>query len=157
MVYLHGTLHMNNFIKKIFGIDKIEAATTRAVRARIEAEEQAAAAVQVAIETKEAERVAKAGPKVLATEKQEPWISVLETHVNAENPRNGFFELDWNEFFIAYLRDNGYTGGSDEEIVDGWFQDLCRNIGNEENIMMDRRFSGYINVNKLSNGKSEIS
>jgi len=101
-----------------------------------------------------AERV---DPKTAATANGEPWVKVLETHVNAENPRNGFFELDWNEHFIVMLRNNGYTGVTDEEIVDLWFQDLCREIGNEENIMMDRRFSGYINVNNLGNGKSEVS
>lgn len=96
-------------------------------------------------------------PKEYATTNNQPWVAVLDTHVNPENPRNGFFELDWNEHFIAMLRSNGYTGGSDEEIVDGWFQDLCREIGGEEKIMMDRRFSGYINVNNLGNGKSEVS
>ena len=85
------------------------------------------------------------------------FVKQTETHVNVDNPRNGFFELVWNEFFIASLRENGYTGGSDEEIMDSWFQDLCREIGNEEHVMMDRRFSGYINVNNLGNGKSEIS
>ena len=96
-------------------------------------------------------------PKEKATANKEPWVTVLNTHVNPENPRNGFFELDWNEHFVLMLRNNGYTGGSDEEVVDAWFGDLCKEIGNEEGIMMDRRFSGYINVNNLGNGKSEIS
>ena len=96
-------------------------------------------------------------PKTAATALGEPWVAVLDTHVNPENPRNGFFELDWNEHFIVMLRDNGYTGGSDEEVVDTWFQDLCREIGNEEGVMMDRRYSGFINVNKLANGRSEVS
>jgi hypothetical protein len=96
-------------------------------------------------------------PKTAATANKEPWVAVLETHVNSENPRNGFFELDWNEYFIVMLRNNGYTGSTDEELVDAWFQDLCREIGNEEGVMMDRRFSGYININNLGNGKSEVS
>lgn len=96
-------------------------------------------------------------PKTAATANKEPWVAVLDTHVNPNNPRNGFFELDWNEYFIVMLRNNGYTGGSDEEIVDAWFQDLCRQVGSEEGIMMDRRFSGYINVNNLGNGRSEVS
>lgn len=96
-------------------------------------------------------------PKTAATANKEPWVTVLTTHVNPDNPRNGFFELDWNEYFIVMLRNNGYTGATDEELVDAWFQDLCREIGNEEGIMMDRRFGGYINVNNLGNGKSEVS
>jgi hypothetical protein len=97
-------------------------------------------------------------PKTAATARQEPWVAVLQTHVNPESPRNGFFELDWNEYFVLMLRNNGYTGVTDEEIVDQWFSDLCREVGSEENVPgMDRRGAGYINVNNLGNGKSEVS
>ena len=118
--------------------------------------EQYAADAQKAKE--EAERFAKLSPKEQANEKKEPWVTVLQTHVNPENPRNGFFELDWNEHFVLMLRNNGYTGVTEEEIVDQWFSDLCREVGSEENVpSMDRRGSGYINVNNLGNGKSEVS
>jgi hypothetical protein len=97
-------------------------------------------------------------PKEAATAKKEPWVAVLNTHVNPDSPRNGFFELDWNEYFVLMLRNNGYTGVTEEEIVDQWFSDLCREVGSEENVpSMDRRGSGYINVNNLGNGKSEVS
>ena len=141
---------MKQFIKKIFGIDKIEAETEEAIRKKIEATMAAEKAV-------EAERLTKLTPKEIATEKKEPWVAVLETHVNSENVRNGFFELDWNDYFIVQLRSNGYQGDSEEAIVDKWFQDLCRNIGAEEGVNMERRGSGFINVNDLGNGKSEVS
>jgi hypothetical protein len=97
-------------------------------------------------------------PKTAATANKEPWVAVLQTHVNPESPRNGFFELDWNEYFVLMLRNNGYTGVTDEEIVDQWFSDLCREVGSEENVPgMDRRGAGYVNVNNLGNGKSEVS
>lgn len=97
-------------------------------------------------------------PKTAATANKQPWVTVLQTHVNPENPRNGFFELDWNEYFVLMLRKNGYTGVTEEEIVDQWFSDLCREVGSEENVPgLDRRGSGYINVNNLGNGKSEVS
>ena len=54
------------------------------------------------------------------------------------------------------LRENGYTGAADEELVDQWFQDLCKEIGNDDGIPMDRRFSGYIDVKNIGNGRSEI-
>jgi hypothetical protein len=95
--------------------------------------------------------------KELATERKEPWVSVLNTHVNPDNIRNGFFELDWNEYFVLQLRTAGYTGDSDEAVVDSWFSELCRNVGAEENIDMERRSSGYININNLGNGKTEVS
>jgi hypothetical protein len=113
-----------------------------------QAEQETAAA-------KEEARLAKITPKELATEKKEPWISVLTTQVNKDNIRNGFFELDWNEYFIRELRLNGYTGDSEEEIVDKWFTELCRNVGTEQGIDMSRRGIGHINVNNLGNGMTE--
>ena len=95
--------------------------------------------------------------KEIATENKEPWVAVLDTHVNKEDIRNGFFELDWNEYFVLQLRTNGYQGDTDEAVVDLWFQDLCRNIGSEAGVNMDRRGSGYINVNSIGDGRTEIS
>jgi hypothetical protein len=95
--------------------------------------------------------------KELATDRKEPWVAVLNTHVNKDNIRNGFFELDWNEYFVLQLRSNGYTGETDEEIVDAWFSELCRNVGAEESVDMSRRGAGYINVNNLGNGRTEVS
>ena len=141
---------MKNFIKKIFGIDKIEADVAEATRLKVEAE-------HAAKEATEAARIAALTPKQLATEKKEPWVAVLETHVNSDNPRNGFFDLDWNEYFVLQLKQSGYGGETEEAIVDQWFQDLCRNIGAEEGVNMERRGTGYINVKPLQDGKSEIS
>ena len=150
-------IRMNKFIKKLFGIDKIETATAKANALKIQAEENAMEAVEAALAAKAKAEMATKTPKEIATEKKEPWVTVLETHVNSENVRNGFFELDWNEYFIVQLRSNGYQGDSEEAIVDKWFQDLCRNIGAEEGVSMERRGSGFINVNDLGNGKSEVS
>jgi hypothetical protein len=138
---------MKKFIKRVLGIDKIELAAEVALQAKLKE--------QLAVE--ETIRLAKLTPKERATEKEESYIAVLDTKVNKDNVRNGFFELDWNEYFIVELRLAGYNGDSDEEIVDRWFQDLCRNIGNEAGVDMDGRGSGYVNVNNLGNGKAEIS
>ena len=148
---------MNKIIKKIFGIDRIEAEVAEATKMRIEAEAAALQAVKEAEAAKEAERMAKLTPKERATERKEPWVEVLTTHVNKENVRNGFFELDWNEFFVLELRSAGYTGETDEEIMDKWFGELCRNVGAEEGINMERRGAGFINRALRDDGRSEIS
>jgi hypothetical protein len=96
-------------------------------------------------------------PKEQATYNKEPWVGVLETHVNPDNPANGFFELDWNEYFIVQLKSHGYDGPTEESIVEAWFQMLCKNIGNEQGVDMEQRGSGYINVQKLDNNRSEVS
>jgi hypothetical protein len=148
---------MNSFIKKIFGIDKIEAETRRAVEDAERSTQIAKEATAQAERAKELERLSKLSPKEIANEKKEPWVAVLDTHVNKENVRNGFFELDWNEYFVLQLRSAGYTGETDEAIVDKWFQELCRGVGAEEGVDMERRGSGFVNVNNLGNGKVEVS
>jgi hypothetical protein len=59
----------------------------------------------------------------------EPWVNVVKAHVDPSNPKQGYFELEWNPAFVMFLISNGYTGPSPEEIVDQWFTDLCRNVG----------------------------
>jgi hypothetical protein len=141
---------MKSFLKKVFGIDKIELETKKAIELQTAAELAAQEAAEKA-------RVAALSPKELASERKEPWVAVLNTHVNKENIRNGFFELDWNEYFVLQLKSAGYQGESDEAIVDQWFSELCRNVAAEEGIDMSRRGSGYVNINNLGDGRSEVS
>ncbi len=155
---------MNKIIKKLFGIDKIEEAISEAETRMSQAVDETAAqqreaerARQAALQAQEAERLAKLGPKALATEKKEPWVAVLDTHVNKDNIRNGFFELDWNEYFVLQLKEAGYKGDTEEAVVDQWFQELCKGVGSESGVDMDRRGSGFINVNNLGNGRTEVS
>lgn len=145
---------IKKWFEKITGIEKIRKETIAEIETLIT---QAAEAKHNTTDAQEAERIAKQTPKERATEAKEPWIAVLDTHVNKENVRNGFFELDWNEYFVLQLKQSGYKGETDEAIVDIWFQDLCRNVGAAEGVDMDRRGSGYVNVNNLGNGKSEVS
>jgi hypothetical protein len=58
---------------------------------------------------------------------------------------------------VLQLRTAGYPGNTDEETVDIWFTELCRNVGAEDGVNMDRRGSGFINVNDLGNGRTEVS
>jgi hypothetical protein len=97
-------------------------------------------------------------PKEIATRKGEPWVAVLETHVNKDNIRNGFFELDWNEQFILELKQSGYgfDGDPEEEIVDRWFRDIVSQMLEDEGLDPDRG-AGFINVKPISDGKSSVS
>lgn len=95
--------------------------------------------------------------KAEATAKKEPWVAVLDTQVNPDNIRNGFFELDWNEYFVLQLRSQGYIGNTEEEVVDKWFQDLCRNIGSESDVDMQNRGSGFVQRALREDGRSEIT
>lgn len=71
--------------------------------------------------------------KEIATEKGEPYIKVVEVDFPEGDAKRGSFELDWNDKFIDFLRENGYNGTNDEDIVDTWFNDIARNIVFEAN------------------------
>ena len=66
--------------------------------------------------------------KELATEKGEAYVNIDKVMIDPNNPGQGGFELDWNEYFVARLVKAGYKGRDDEQIVDQWFQDVCRNV-----------------------------
>jgi hypothetical protein len=133
---------MNKWIEKLFGIDKIRAEAERSAIIAAEAAETAKAATAAAERATEAEAQAKLSPKERATRKKEPWVGVLETHVNKDNVRNGFFELDWNDLFVLKLKQEGYgeDGDKDEEIIDRWFRELCANV------VVDGDFGGPVNT-----------
>jgi hypothetical protein len=131
---------IKQLFKRITGIEKLELAAAEAAAlvelakeaslAAAEAERLRAQAELELKEIKEAEEIAKLTPKDRATRKKEPWVGVLQTHVNQDNIRNGFFELDWNQLFVLKLRQEGYgaDGDNEEEIIDRWFRELCANV-----------------------------
>jgi len=109
-------------------------------------------------EEKELKVLEQTDPKAAATKRKEPWVNVLDLQVNEENIRNGFFELDWNKYFIQELIQNGYGTEADleEEVVDRWFRDIVYNMLQQEGMDTDRG-AGYINVVPIDKGKSEVS
>jgi hypothetical protein len=130
---------MKNFFKKITGLDKVEAEKAQ-------------------VESDKMELLKQRDPKEYHTRKKEPWVNVIDVKVNEENVRNGFFELDWNEYFIAQLVQAGYGVDNDpeEEIVDRWFRDIVYNMLEGEG-QDTNRGAGYINVVPIAKGKSEVS
>lgn len=140
---------MNNYVKKLFGIDKIVSELETSLEQKLRLEKELEEKAKQLEQAKEAERLAKLSPKELATARKEPWVAVLDTHINKENIRNGFFEIDWNEYFVLKLKEAGFQGKSDEEIVDRWFSELCQSLGKESGINMENRDSGYYNFKKV--------
>lgn len=156
---------MKQWLKKITGVADIEAAALEAETKRLneeakikELEEIRLAAEKETTDALRAAELAKMSPKDRATAKGEPYVSVLDTKVNPDNVRNGFFEMDWNDLFIQELIINGYGTEADpqEEVVDRWFRDIVYQMLSEEGLDTSRG-SGYINVVPISKGKSEVS
>lgn len=93
--------------------------------------------------------------KEIATKKGEPYVKVLETKVDKDNPKYGYFELDWNKHFVDNLKKNGFSGNTDEEVVDHWFSVLCSTIAEESTpIKSDNQI---VKEEKREDGKTEIS
>lgn len=102
------------------------------------------------------------GAKELATEKKEPWVSIISLDVDPENLHQGSFELDWNEFFIARLVKSGYMmkkEDSDADIVDRWFQNVCRHVVMEtwEQDQAMNPQPRFTHTRPIGGGRSEVS
>ena len=100
--------------------------------------------------------------KESATERGEPWVAVLGMDVDPVNLHQGAFELDWNEIFIARLVKAGYMmkpTDTDAEIVDRWFQNVCRHVVMEtwEQEQAIRQSGIYVRTRDIGDGKSEVS
>jgi hypothetical protein len=99
--------------------------------------------------------------KEIATEKGEPWVGILSMDIDPDNLHQGAFELDWNEKFVANLVRAGYQGkpeDTDAEIVDRWFQNICRHVVLEtfeqEQAMNPNR---VVKSRDIGGGRTEVS
>jgi len=63
-----------------------------------------------------------------ADRKHEPYIAILNMDVDYENLNGGAFEFEWNDVFITRLIKAGYEGKEDHDLVDQWFNNVCRNV-----------------------------
>ena len=106
--------------------------------------------------TEEERRAVLEREKEAATKAGKAWVAVLDTQVNPENIKNGFFELDWNNQFIEELLDAGYSGETNEAIVDAWFKSIVVQMLQEEGHSTDRDM-GHIKIVPKEGGKSEVS
>jgi hypothetical protein len=75
--------------------------------------------------------------KQVAEQLNEPWVNVNKMGIDPESAKAGYIELDWNDHFIAFLHENGYTGQNDEDVVNKWFNDVCRTVLIQENADLD--------------------
>lgn len=114
----------------------------------------------VKVEQPKEERKPKKTAKEIATEKGEPYVAILSLDVDPENLNAGAFELDWNEKFVMNLIRAGYQGKTDADIVDLWFQNVCRNIvletWEQEQAMAGNQ-ARFTQSRDIGNGRTEVS
>lgn len=123
--------------------------------------ETAFAKENVAEDTKKSSEPAKSkkkSAKDLATERGEPYIEILRMEVDPADINSGAFEFDWNDKFIANLIRAGYQGKTDADLVDLWFQNVCRNVVLEtyEQYQAMDNDSRYMKSRDLGDGRREI-
>jgi len=109
--------------------------------------------------TKDEQKKAKKSPKELATERGEPYITILSMDVDPNDINSGAFEFDWNDKFVANLIRAGYQGKTDTDIVDQWFQNVCRNVVLEtyEQDQAINNSSRYTQSKDIGDGRREVS
>lgn len=101
--------------------------------------------------------------KELLTEKGEPYVAMVRMDIDPDNLHQGAFELDWNEIFIARLVKAGYMikkDDTDSEIVDRWFQNVCRHVVMEtweQEQAIIKSGGMYVQSKNLGDGRSEKS
>jgi hypothetical protein len=101
--------------------------------------------------------------KELATEKGEPYVTILSMEVDPANMQNGAFELDWNDKFVANLVRAGYQMSprdTDSDIVDRWFTAVCRNVvleTYEQYQAMDPERDRVVKSRNIGDGRREVS
>jgi len=84
-------------------------------------------------------KVAAPPPELSAKEKAtaagEPYVEVLKFDMDPNDIHTGNFTIDYNDKFLANLIRAGYkkkATDTDNDIVDRWFTEICRNIVLEE-------------------------
>jgi hypothetical protein len=65
---------------------------------------------------------------------KEPWVSMPVINWDPNISNRTFFELDYNEYFLQHLRNNGYDG-DDDTIINRWLNDICISIAEDINGM----------------------
>ena len=101
--------------------------------------------------------------KEIATEKGEPWVGILSMDIDPDNMHQGAFELDWNDKFVANLVRAGYQGKPDDtdaEIVDRWFQNICRHVVMEtweQEQAMNPDANRVVQTRNIGGGRTEVS
>lgn len=98
--------------------------------------------------------------KELATDRGEPWVTIVKMDVNPDNLHEGSFELDWNDKFVANLVRAGYqmkADDTDADIVDRWFQNICRHVVMETWEQEQAMNPRYNRERDIGGGRREIS
>jgi hypothetical protein len=115
---------------------------------------------------KKEETVVTLSPKELATQRGEPYVQVMGFEMDSKDMHTGNFSIDFNDKFVLNLVRAGYkqkNTDTDNDIVDRWFTQICRNIVLEqhEQLVADplnrENDLRIIRRKNIGDGRAEIS
>lgn len=99
-----------------------------------------------------------------ATAENKPYFKVIYGEYAANRNGDGqmTFELDWNSKFVEELSEAGWEGYSEDQIVNNWFEDACKQMFEDENVQDDghsfvQSSSKRIKKTDLGEGRQSIS
>ena len=105
--------------------------------------------------------------KEKATQAGEPYVNILSMEVDPKDINSGAFELDWNDKFVLNLIRAGFKireDDTDSQIVDRWFQTVCRNVALElyeqQQADPDNRYRAdlrNVRTKDIGDGRTEVS
>jgi hypothetical protein len=75
---------------------------------------------------REQEDIERAKYIAMMKESDEPWVDFVGNVRDMEEGQR--LEMDWNDAFIKYLRDNGIEGSDDEQVVQKYISLLLRDM-----------------------------
>jgi hypothetical protein len=112
-------------------------------------------------------KVPELSAKEKATQAGEPYVNILSMEIDPKDINSGAFELDWNDKFVLNLIRAGFKirdDDSDSQIVDRWFQTVCRNVALElyeqQQADPDNRYRADLRsvyVKDIGDGRTEVS
>ena len=90
---------------------------------------------------------------------KKPWVNVLSVGFEEGKVQDGYFELDWNEWFIEILEKGDFRGNTEEDLVNDWLQTVCQNIALEDMAIDDipEPKDKKVDVKRRDDGKTEYS
>ena len=134
-----------------------------AVKSKVEPKAKPVPAKKTKAKAKKPKIPATLTAKELATKNGEPYVSVLSMELDPKDVNNGAFELDWNDKFIMDLIRAGYKvkpDDKDTDLVDRWFQTVCRNIAlevYEQNQADPDNRMRVVRSRDIGDGRTEVS
>ena len=151
---------MMNIIKRLMGLYKKFPEHALAGQPPVRGEKVTAAQQQKS-QAKSIPKVPAKTEKEIATDNSEPYVTMVRMDIDPANLHQGAFELDWNEIFISRLVRAGYMikkDDTDGEIVDRWFQNVCRHVVMEtwEQEQAIIKSGAYVQRRDIGDGRSEI-